>query len=61
MDYHTTQHIGGVGSKFDPDEFADVLAKAAVDSVTVFGRCHHGWLYYDSKKFADLFNANVST
>ena len=61
MDYHTTQHIGGVGSKFDPDEFADVLAKAAVDSVTVFGRCHHGWLYYDSKKFADRIHPNLAT
>ncbi len=60
MDYHTTQHIPGVGAKFDPDEFADTLAKAAVDSVTVFGRCHHGWLYYDSKKFADRIHPNLA-
>ncbi|HDZ22237.1 hypothetical protein LCGC14_0450020 [marine sediment metagenome] len=60
MDYHTTQHIAGVGAEFDPDEFADTLAKAAVDSVTVFGRCHHGWLYYDSKKFRDRIHPNLA-
>ncbi len=60
MDYHTSEHIAGVGAEFDPDEFADTLAKAAVDSVTVFGRCHHGWLYYDSKKFRDRIHPNLA-
>ncbi|MHC4563812.1 MAG: alpha-amylase family protein [Planctomycetota bacterium] len=60
LDYHTTECIEGVGSQFDPDEFADTLKKAAVDSVTVFGRCHHGWLYYDSKKFADRIHPHLA-
>ncbi len=49
LDFHTSPHILAVGADFDPDEFADTLAGAHVDSVTAFARCHHGHLYYDSK------------
>ncbi len=49
LDFHTSPHIPAVGSDFDPEEFADKLVEAHVDSVTVFARCHHGHLYYDSK------------
>lgn len=48
MDFHTSEHIAGVGSEFDPEVFADTLAGAHVDSVTCFARCHHGWIYYDT-------------
>ena len=48
MDFHTSEHIAGVGSAFDPEEFADTLVRAHVDSVTCFARCHHGWIYYDT-------------
>ena len=53
MDFHTSEHIERIGADFDPDEFADTLAKARVDSVTCFGRCHHGWIYYDTEKFPE--------
>ncbi len=46
LDFHTSPDIAGVGASFDADEFADTLAAAHVDSVTVFARCHHGYLYY---------------
>jgi hypothetical protein len=49
LDFHTSEHIPGVGSAFDAEVFADTLGRAYVDSVTCFARCHHGWLYYDSK------------
>ena len=49
LDFHTSPAIDGVGADFDADEFADTLAKASVDSVTCFARCHHGHIYYDSK------------
>ncbi|MFP4055129.1 MAG: beta-galactosidase, partial [Phycisphaerae bacterium] len=51
LDFHTSEHIRGIGAEFRPDEFADTLAAAAVDSVTCFARCHHGWLYYPSRAF----------
>lgn len=49
LDFHTSQHITQIGSRFDPDEFADTLARARVNSVTCFARCHHGYIYYDTR------------
>jgi hypothetical protein len=49
LDFHTSELIQGVGSQFDPEEFAATLEKARVDSVTCFARCHHGWIYYDTQ------------
>ena len=48
LDFHTSEHIAGIGSKFDANQFADTLARASVDSVTCFARGHHGWIYYDT-------------
>ncbi|MBT6148729.1 MAG: beta-galactosidase [Gemmatimonadetes bacterium] len=48
LDFHTSEHIAGIGSKFDADQFADTLVRAHVDSITCFARCHHGWIYYDT-------------
>jgi hypothetical protein len=53
LDFHTSPHVKGVAAGFDPAAFAATLKKAHVDSVTVFARCHHGYLYYDSKKFPE--------
>jgi hypothetical protein len=60
MDFHTSEGIMGIGAQFDPDEFADTLAKAAVDSVTVFARGHHGWVYYDSKRNPERIHPNLA-
>ncbi len=49
LDFHTSQHIAGIGDAFDPDEFADTLQRAHVNSVTCFARCHHGYIYYDTR------------
>ena len=49
LDFHTSQHITKIGSAFDPDEFAETLVRARVNSVTCFARCHHGYIYYDTK------------
>lgn len=46
LDFHTSEHIPGVGSRFDPQTFARTIAEADVDSVTVFAKCHHGWSYH---------------
>ena len=53
LDFHTSEHIVSVGSAFDPEAFADTLARAHVDSVTCFARCHHGWMYYASSAFPE--------
>jgi len=49
LDFHTSPLIPGVGEDFDPDEFVSVLKDAAVNSINVFSRCHHGMCYYPSK------------
>jgi hypothetical protein len=49
LDFHTSEHVPGVGSDFDADAFASALKRAHVDSVTLFSRCHHGWIYHDTR------------
>lgn len=49
LDFHTSEAIPGVGSAFDPDDFARAFKEAHVESVTLFARCHHGWCYYDTE------------
>ena len=53
LDFHTSEQIAGIGSAFDPQEFAATLAKARVNSITCFARCHHGWIYYDTQAFPE--------
>ncbi len=50
LDFHTSEAVEGIGAAFDPDEFAATLEKARVNSATCFARCHHGLIYYDTKK-----------
>ena len=59
LDFHTSEHIPDVGSQFDAEEFAETLEKARVDSITCFARCHHGWLYYDSKRFPERIHPHL--
>lgn len=49
LDFHTSEHIEGVGSRFDKKQFVQALKAGHVNSVTCFARCHHGWAYYPSK------------
>jgi hypothetical protein len=53
LDFHTSEHITGIGAAFDPEEFATTLERARVDSVTCFARCHHGWIYHDTQAFPE--------
>lgn len=49
LDFHTSPHIPGIGTEFEAEAFADTMAKAHVNSVTVFAKCHHGMCYYPTK------------
>jgi len=49
LDFHTSPHVGKIAERFDPDEFADTLAGAHVDSIVVFAKCHHGYSYYKTE------------
>ena len=61
LDFHTSEHIPGVAANFDATAFAATVAAAHINSMTVFARCHHGWLYYPSKKFAHLIHPELQT
>lgn len=50
LDFHNGPSIAPIGEKFDAERFADRFAEAEVDSVTVFAKCHHGHLYYDTER-----------
>ena len=59
LDFHTSEAITGIGSKFDPDEFADTLERARVNSITCFARGHHGWIYYDSQTHPERIHPHL--
>lgn len=59
LDFHTSEKIPSVGEAFDAIEFATTLKGAHVNSITCFARCHHGWLYYDSKRFPELIHPQL--
>jgi hypothetical protein len=42
LDFHTSESIESIGLDFDPDEFAQTLLKANVNSITLFARATTG-------------------
>ena len=46
LDFHTSPHIPDIGEKFDKQLWQETLKAAAVDSITLFSKCHHGWSYH---------------
>jgi hypothetical protein len=59
LDFHTSEYIPGIASEFDAASFAKTVKDAHISSVTVFARCHHGWLYYPSGQFPELIHPNL--
>ena len=49
LDFHTSEKIPGIGTKFDKKEFQEALLAGHVNSITVFSKCHHGWAYHPSE------------
>lgn len=49
LDFHTSEHIKGIGERFDKKQFQQALKEGNVDSITLFAKCHHGWVYYPSE------------
>jgi hypothetical protein len=49
LDFHTSGGIDGIGAKFNKKEYQKTLKDAAVDSITTFALCHHGYSYYNTK------------
>lgn len=49
LDFHTAGEIPGIGSRFDPDDFAETFVKSKVNSVNLFAKCHHGYSYHPTE------------
>lgn len=49
LDFHTSEKIPGIGTKFSKKQFQDMLKLGHVDSITVFAKCHHGWSYHPTQ------------
>ncbi len=49
LDFHTSEKISGIGSKFSKEQFQQALKLGHVDSITLFSKCHHGWSYHPTK------------
>lgn len=48
LDFHTSPEIPELGISFDKGAWQKTLQDAAVNSITAFATCHHGWAYYDT-------------
>ncbi|MBM3457841.1 MAG: beta-galactosidase, partial [Armatimonadetes bacterium] len=49
LDFHTSEQIPGIGSRFDAAQFVATLQRAEVNSITCFSKCHHGMIYHDTR------------
>jgi hypothetical protein len=58
LDFHTSEKIKNIGSKFSKVQFQNALKIGHVDSITVFSKCHHGWAYHPS--VANEMHPNLS-
>lgn len=59
LDFHTSELIEDIAGSFDAAAFAKTAKDADVSSMTVFARCHHGMLYYDSKLFPERVHPHL--
>jgi hypothetical protein len=59
LDFHTSEQIPGVGSRFDGEQFAETLKAAHVNSITCFSRCHHGMIYHETR-FAEAKHPHLT-
>lgn len=60
LDFHTSEHIEGVAANFESEAFADTLVKAHVQSIQLFARCWHGYIYYLSKRFPERVHPHLN-
>ena len=60
MDFHNWGQFSDFLDRFDAETFAETLADAHVNSVTVFGRGAQGWMYYPSREFPDHVHPNLN-
>ncbi len=48
LDFHTSEHIPGIGAAWDKQHWQETLKRGHVNGINVFAVCHHGWSYYNT-------------
>lgn len=46
LDFHTSEKLPGIGSRFRKEQFQQALQLGRVNLINVFAKCHHSWSYY---------------
>ncbi|MEK0312579.1 alpha-amylase family protein [Cohnella sp. 56] len=46
LDFHNSELLQQIGSRFSKTQFQEMLTLGHVDSITLFAKCHHGWSYH---------------
>lgn len=46
LDFQTSPYLPDIGKDFDEDDFVEKMKSNHINSITVFGKCHHGLCYY---------------
>jgi len=66
LDFHTSEHLPDVGSRFDADRWKSDLQRSHVGAITLFAKCQHGYSYHPTEAGAmhpnlgfDLLRAQV--
>lgn len=49
LDFHTSEHIPGIGEKFDKKQFQQALKLGHVNQINLFAKCCHSWSYYPTE------------
>ncbi len=49
LDFHTSEALENIGSKFDKKQFQETLKAGHVNSINIFAKGHHGGSYYPTK------------
>src|SRR5574344_800520 len=49
LDFHTSELMPDVGSKFSKKQFQEALKTGHVNQINIFAKGHHSWCYYPTK------------
>ena len=49
LDFHTSELIRGIGSRFDKRQWQEALQTGRVNLINIFAKCHHSWCYYPTR------------
>lgn len=49
LDFHTSELIPGIGTRFDAKQMAKAMKLGRINHITLFAKCHHSWCYFPTR------------